>query len=272
MKIIGSVSAFQQDLDSALGRIAALGFDAVDLILIESWGLVSVAKLLDDFDGEVARVRGLLNKHGLTAASVNTAFKPDLHERADAQRNAMRRRQVEAVCRFMNALGIRIGAHYPGHIADWKNDPGGVWRDTLESLREIQAIAREYGVALAPELHFRTPFEQPDQARRLLREIPGLPYTYEPSHFIMNGIDFVETADLLDGAVHCHLRTSAPGKLQTPACDGIDALDRMIARLRERDYPGYVSIEYLPKADFNVEAAIAALKQRYDQAEDVMPL
>ena len=263
MKIIGSTSAFNTDLDDALGRLGALGFSEVDLILIEDWGLVSVQALVDDFDKETARVRMILEKHGLRAVSVNAAFSPQLFDREDEAQNELRRVQVSAVCRFMRELGIEIGGHYPGHIADWKNDPEGVWTGTVATLREIQAIAREEGVVLAPEIHVKTPFEEPDKARRLLREIPGLPYTYEPSHFIVNGIDAVETADLLAGACHCHLRTCAPGYLQAAPPVGYEALDWMMEQLRARDYSGYISIEFLPEATFNVEQAIAALADRY---------
>lgn len=263
MNLIASTSAFKNDLDAALAALAGLGFREVDLIVIDSWGLVSQEALVRDFDAETARVRGLLQQHGLEAVSINTAFSPQLHERGEASANEERRRQVRAVCRFMKALGIRIGAHYPGHIGDWKNDPEGVWKATLESLREIQEIAAAEGVILAPELHFKTPFERPGDARRLLREIPGLPVTYEPSHFIVNGIDYRDTADLLDAAVHFHLRTSAPEELQCAPPRGLEALDWMMERLRSRNADGYVSIEYLPGADFDALEAIRRLRQRY---------
>lgn len=263
MKWIASVSAFKDDLDHALGTLASLGFKEIDLIVIDSWGLVSATALHDDFEAETSRVEGLLRKHGLTAVSLNSAFSPQLFDREDEAANAQRRDTVRALCRFMRRLGIPLGAHYPGHIADWKNDPEGVWTGTVETLREIQAIAREEGVCLAPEIHFKTPFETPGGARRLLREIPGLPYTYEPSHFIVNGVDYRDTADLLDGAAHCHLRTSALGQIQCAPPAGLDALDWMLGRLRARDYAGIVSIEYLPKADFDTVAAIKTLAERY---------
>lgn len=261
MKIIASTSAFKNDLDNALKELAALGFDAVDLILIESWGLVSVEKLVTSFEEETRRVRDLLEKHGLRARSINTGFSPQLFDRESEPANEERRRQVRAVCRFMRALEIPIGAHYPGHIADWKEDPEGVWKGTVQSLREIQEIAGEEGVVLAPELHFQTPFEHPEDARRLLREVPGLPYTYEPSHFIVNGYAYPATSDLLDGAVHCHLRTSARGQLQCPPPEGLDSVRWMMDRLRVRGYEGLVSIEYLPGATFDLKEAISSLAE-----------
>lgn len=263
MKIIGSTAPWKGDLDHALGRLAALGFREVDLIVIESWKLLSPAALVADFEAEAGRVERLLAKHGLKAVSVNAAFTPDLHDRSDAAGNEARKQQVRALLQLFRRLGIDRGAHYPGYIATWKNNPAGVWRDTVASLRDIQAVAAEFpGLALAPEIHYQTPFEHPDDARRLMREFPGLPYTYEPSHFIVQGHDWRQTGDLLDGASHVHLRGCAKGRIQAPPQEAEDALRWVIQRLKARDYRGYISIEYLPGADFDVEAAIAALRAK----------
>ncbi len=262
MKIIGSTAAWKNDLDHALGRLCALGFKEVDLIVIESWGLISPKALVNDFEVEASRVKGLLARHGLRAVSVNTAFSPDLNDRVEEAGNAARKEQVRAVARLMQRLGILIGAHYPGYIADWKNDPEGVWRDTVASLRDIQSVVAEFpGVRLAPELHYKTPFEHPHAARRLLGEMPELPYTYEPSHFIVQGLDWRGTGDLLDGASHVHLRGCAPGELQAPPAKGEEALRWVLGRLKARNYTGMISIEYLPGAEFDVEAAITDLRR-----------
>ena len=261
MKFILSTAFLKEQPDEVLRNCAELGFREVDLLCISNWGITSPDALRDDFDGEVKRVGDLLEKYGLTAVRANTAFSPQLHERTDEAQNEARLGSIRAFCRFMK--GIPIAAHYPGHIGDWKNDPEGVWRDSVASLAEIQDISREEGVILAPEIHFNTPFEKPEDARRLLREMPGLPYVYEPSHFIVKGIDCTATGDLLDGAIHCHFRTSGPGKIQAAPPAGYDSLDWMMARLRQRDYDGCLSIEYLPNADFPVPEAVRALLDRY---------
>lgn len=262
MKIIGSTAAFKGDLDYALGRLAAFGFSEVDLIAISSWGHVSLEALVADFETESARISGLLEKHSLRAVSVNAAFSPDLNDRADPAANAARLEQVRALARLMEQLGIGIGAQYPGYIASWKNDPAGVWADTVTSLREIQAALAGFPLTLAPEIHYETPFEHPDAARRLLREFPGLPYTYEPSHFIIRGHDIRDTADLLAAASHVHLRGCAPGRIQAPPDDSAAELQWVVESLRHRNYQGIISIEYLPGADFDTEAAIQDLHHR----------
>lgn len=265
MKIIGSTSAWQKDLGKALGELKELGFEEVDLIAIEAWGLVSPASLVSNYQAERDRVWGLLKQHGLKAVSMNAAFKPDLGKREDEAGNRGRLEQVKAVARFMAESGIGIAAHYPGHIASHRNDPEGVWKDTTRSLREIQEAAREWPVTLAPEIHFNTPFEKPDAARRLLKEMPDLKYTYEPSHFIVQGIDVRETADLLEGASHVHIRGCAEGRLQAPPSESETQLRWMIDQLLMRDYEGYVSIEYLPKADFDTRQAIEEMREKLEE-------
>lgn len=260
MKIIGSTAAWKNDLDHALGRLKALGFDTVDLIVIESWGLVSLKRLLSDFEGECARVEGLLAKHGLRAAAVNAGFDAVFHEPLTAETEAALAQQVRVLAAFMQRMGICCGAHYPGHIADWKNDPEGVWQNTTACLRAIQTQLADTGLRLGPELHFKTPYETPEGGRRLLEAIPRLNYTYEPSHYIVNGVEIEQTADLLAGACHIHMRGCAPGRLQAPADVGAHSLRWVIAQLKARNYDGYVSIEYLPNADFDSEAAIVNLR------------
>lgn len=255
MDLIASTSAWKNDLDAALGGLASLGFSEVDLIVIESWGLVSLKALLEDEKAETERVRSLLRHHGLRARSLNTAFSPAMWDRSEESRQ-QRQRELEVLLRFMRELGIDRGTHYPGHIADWKNDPEGVWRATTDSLREIHEALPAEGPRLCPELHFKTPYETPLAGRRLREEIPGLTYTYEPSHYIVNGWDYRETADLLDGASHIHFRGCAEGRLQAPPEVAEEALGWVLERLRARSYNGILSIEYLPDADFNVEEAI----------------
>jgi sugar phosphate isomerase/epimerase len=263
MKLICSLSAFKTDHEAALARIRKLGFDQVDLILISNWGITDPVKLADNFDQETEKVQKILSKHDLKAVAVNAAFSPHLWDRENEEANEKRREQVRAVCRFMKALEIPIAAHYPGHIADWKNDTEGVFSGSVETLKEIQQISHKEGVVLAPEIHFNTPFEKPEDARRLIQKVPRIPITYEPSHFIIKGIAYQDTADLLDLAANIHLRTCEVGQIQAPPPASMDALDWMMARLKSRNYQGTISIEYLPGADFDVWSAIEVLRDRY---------
>jgi len=264
IKVIGSVSAWKNDLDYALARLKSFGFSKVDLIVIESWGLVSLKALCEDFEKEASRVEQLLDKHGLKASSVNSGFNHPMHDRSDAEANARLPEQVKVLTRFMERLGVKKGTHYPGHIADWRNDPEAVWEGTLESLKAVQAAVAESSVNLGPELHFNTPIEKPEDGRKLLKEIPGLFYTYEPSHYIVRGIDIESTADLLAGAGNIHIRGCGKDRLQAPPEVGEKELKWVVEQLQARDYPGTISIEYLPNADFDSEQAIRDLKAKLE--------
>ncbi|MBK1880473.1 sugar phosphate isomerase/epimerase family protein [Pelagicoccus mobilis] len=257
MKVIGSTSAWRGNLEDGLGKLKRLGFDEIDLIGIEAWKLLSPEALVSDFETEKKRVLKCLEASNTRAVTMNVAFTPDLGSREESAGNESRLSQVKATLRFMEDLGISVAAHYPGYISDWRNDPEGVWKDTTDTIREIQEVASGGTGTLAPELHYKTPFEIPKDARRLLADVPGLPYTYEPSHFIVQGIDVEDTEDLLSGATHVHLRGCAKGALQAPPAECEKELRWVVEKLAERDYKGLISIEYLPDAEFDVERAIA---------------
>ena len=258
MAVACSTSAFRTDLDGALARVAALGFDAVDLIVMPGWDHVSPDRLVEDFDAEASRVEELLAAHELTPIAVNCAF-GHLHEREDEAANAARIDLVRAVGKLMNRLDVGVGAFFPGR--KWSENPWErVLADTAATAREILAVADEAGVTLGIELHYNTPFETVEQARRLLADVPELPITYDPSHFAMQEIPLPETADLLDRATHVHVRDAAPEKMCVPTGTGTVDFAWLAAALKQRDYRGHFSIEYLPNAEGDPGDAILNMR------------
>jgi sugar phosphate isomerase/epimerase len=49
-----------------------------------------------------------------------------------------------------------------------------------------------------------------------VEELPEVPLVYDPTHFVMQGIDIRETGWLMAHAQHVHLRDAAPDKMQVP--------------------------------------------------------
>jgi sugar phosphate isomerase/epimerase len=258
MAILCSTSAFKGSLEEALDRTAALGFGEVDLIAIPSWNHVVPAALADGFAAEAERIESLLRRRGLRARAMNLAVR-NLHERSDAGRNAQRRAEVEAVARLMRRLDVGVCSFYPGYLA-----AGRPWEDILcdelASVGEILDIGRSAGVTFAVEPHAQTPFQTVDEVRRLLAAAPGLPVAYDPSHFVMQGLDLRTTEEFLDRTVHVHLRDAAPGAMQAPwGAGGVD-LDWLLGALDRRVYRGHFSIEYLPGLP-DVESQIRRVRE-----------
>lgn len=258
MAIACSTSAFRTDLDGALARVGALGFDTVDLIVMPGWDHVSPTALVGDFEAAAAQVEELLAKHALTPVAINCAF-GHLHEREDPPANAQRIEQARAATKLMNRLGVEVASFFPGR--KWSENPWEqVLSDTVESARELLTVADEAGVKLGMELHYNTPFETVEQARRLLAEVPDLPVVYDPSHFAMQEIPLPETAELLDRTIHVHVRDAAPGKMCVPTGSGTVDFAWLAGALRERGYGGHYSIEYLPNAEGDPGDAILDMR------------
>lgn len=246
MKLACSLSAFKDSLDNALGSVAALGFSNVDIIAIPGWGLVELPTLAETFDSSLEKLHQLLEKHSLTPVGFNAAV-PTPYQRDDADTNRQRLGQVDALCRLMVALDVKVASFFPG--GNWPAQEMA-WEDVLqgqvESVREMLEVAHKHGVTLAIELHANTPFETVAQGSRLLEEVPELTVAYDPSHFAMQGSDLRDTAGFLERSSHVHMRDAAPDKMQMPVGEGTVDFEWITEQLRTRKYDGAVSIEYLP--------------------------
>lgn len=271
MAVACSTGAFRMPLQQALQEIAQLGFTCVDLICIPAFNQIMPAELAADFDRYAGDVVRWVNASGLTPVAVNTAF-GDLYQRKDPAQNEQRRKEVTAVTRLMNLLGVKVASLYPGSsrpVQDraWEQ----VLADEVITLYEVMAIADRAGVAFAVELHVQTPFETVAQGQRLLDAVPELKVAYDPSHFVMQGIPLPQTRFALDRAAHVHLRDAAPGKMQEACGRGTVDFDWLLDALAGRHYQGHFSIEYLPDLGEDVHDQILKVRERIQTRKDGLP-
>lgn len=264
MAIACSTSAFKSDLDDALSRVAALGFHDVALIAIGGWDHVSLPALVDDYDDEMSRTKDLLEKYNLNPIAVAAAFDPPLFERADSAGNRERLRQVRTLARFMNDLGIDSAGYYPGFRQE-SADPEEIYRNTRETIREIQAIADEAGVVMGPELHIRSNLETLPECERILADLPDLTIEYDPSHFITQGIAIGNTAPLIDRAHHIGIRGASAGRLQAAGPENRWFVPWIMEHLGQIGYEGHIAVEYLSGRDFDVEEEIADCRAQIEE-------
>ncbi|MFO7956520.1 MAG: sugar phosphate isomerase/epimerase family protein [Candidatus Brocadiia bacterium] len=262
MAIACSTSAFKGSLETALAEVSDLGFECVDLIAIEAWNHIVPAELADDWDAVAGRVTSLLVEHDLTPVAMNVAL-PHLHQR-DGQTNAERLRLARAVARLLNHLDVGLASFYPGvKVQDrpWED----VLADTAATWEEMMGVAEGAGVTFAVELHYNTPFETIEQCRRLFEAAPEMRIAYDPSHFVMQGMDVRDTAPLLDRAVHVHLRDAADDAMQVPTGEGNVDFGWLLDAFAERGYEGHYSIEYLSGRELDVRSNIARLKSLLEE-------
>ncbi|HEX8236565.1 MAG TPA: sugar phosphate isomerase/epimerase [Abditibacteriaceae bacterium] len=264
MSIACSTSiACGSSLDVALQRIAGLGFRNVDILTIDGWVHVNTRDLADNFDSTIANVDGLLQQHNLKPIATNSGVSAQLHHRG-REVNAQRLHEIDGLLRFAQHLGISVAAIQPRN-ADNERLWDDVLADSIMTLLEQKAAGDAVGVTFALELHVHSPFETLEQARRFCEAMPEMALVYDPTHFVMQGVDIRETGWLMDRASHVHLRDAASGKIQAPFGKGDVDFDWVFGALKDRGYQGHFSIEYLESEDFDVLQEVPKLRDAIAQ-------
>lgn len=237
-------------LETAVETIHRLGFNQMDLLVIDGWVHVNTRDLVDHWEDTIRRVEELCHKFTLQPIAINSGVGAQLHHRSQ-EINHRRLLETEALIRLMQHFNIQIAAIQPRN-----NDSSRPWKDVLkdcvQTLREQKALGDAAGVTFALEFHVNSPFETLEQICSFMEEMPEMPIVYDPSHFIMQGYELRETEGMLQRAAHVHIRDAAPGKLQTHF--GLGSIDFawMLGKLKERGYSGHFSIEYLESEEMDI--------------------
>ncbi|MGF1483343.1 MAG: sugar phosphate isomerase/epimerase family protein [Opitutales bacterium] len=256
------------DLPDAVTALQNGGFQQIDLLVIDGWAHVNTSDLAADFEQTVAGVDALLGPAGLKPVAMNTGVGPQLWERTDAH-NETRQRETDALLRFMKHYGVTVAALQPksqDNSRPWET----VLEDCVATLTEQIEAGQAKGVTFCLELHVNSPFESEAQARRVLEVMPDLPVVYDPTHFVMQGMDIRDTTWIMKNAGHAHLRDAAKGKLQAPFGEGEVDFDWVLGTLRDTGYEGLFSIEYLggKKAEFDI---VDSARRLHDKIAEYFP-
>ncbi len=236
-------------LESALRAISEAGFRAIDLLAIDKWVHVHTSELASDYETNAQRLASMFQHYGVYPAYLNVGTGGQLHDRSSSRIEA-RRRELKAVTSLMQRFGISIAAIQPRN-PDASRPWNVVFEDCVATLRDYQAAAAEAGVSFALELHANSPFETMEQAELVLEAMPDLKLVYDPTHFVMQGIEIEATEWLLEKAIHVHLRDADLGKMQTAYGQGALHFDKLFQMLQRKGYRGGFSIEYLDNEDFD---------------------
>ena len=76
------------------------------------------------------------------------------------------------------------------------------------------------------------------------RTFPNIGITYDPSHYVMQGISLLETKEIVSYSHNVHIRNARQGAMQAGMDDGEISLEEFVGMLGDSNYNGYVSIEY----------------------------
>lgn len=230
-------------LSVACRAISDLGFDGVDISVSDRYQQIDASSVLDHPLEEGANVSSQVREAGLEVADVFivTGFGPNTigvnHEDPDLR--SASRAQFEGYLRFASALGSPGISLLPGSADQ------GPYEIAVQELRWRQVQAADAGLRLSIEPYQTSVVKSPDEVLGLIDDVPGLRLTVDHSHFVAAGYADEEADLLLPHAGHVQARQARSGLIQTSLDKGEIDFGRIVSRLREQDYGGWIGTEYL---------------------------
>jgi sugar phosphate isomerase/epimerase len=234
--------------DLALGLIAGLGIEGVDISLMLSNSHLPVKDVIAKPSAWARTVASRLDRHGLALADVNFAPGADFQTRAVNHPDAAVRR--EARDWFSRALEFTVGAggrHFtmlPG--VRWPNEDSetALGRAAEELAWRIEEGLKA-GVTVSIEAHLGSLVPTPADAVRLIQLTPRLTLTLDYTHFVYQGFADMDCEALLPYASHFHARGGHKGRLQAPMKKNSIDYAHVLHAMKEVGYLGYFAIEYV---------------------------
>jgi sugar phosphate isomerase/epimerase len=95
------------------------------------------------------------------------------------------------------------------------------------------------------EPHVQSITESPEDALKVVEQVPHLKLTLDYSHFLYLGYTDDQIEPLLPHTGHFHVRQARQGVLQCGASEGEINFERALSRLCELGYDGWVAFEYV---------------------------
>jgi sugar phosphate isomerase/epimerase len=242
----------QHELMSSI--VAGLGFDGFDLMVAGNRAGTANAtnlrleEILADPAGWAGRLDERLRSRGLEISDFFASPWTDLETMAPNHPDPAELRRghemFERVLECALHLGVS-GITMPCGI-DW---PGESHADSLARAAEEHGRraekTRAHGLGYSTEPHVGSVAQTPADTLELCRAAPGLQLTLDYSHYLALGHDEEECETLLPYARHVHVRGAAKGRIQVPMRESTIDVERMVDRLVELGYDGFVTAEYV---------------------------
>jgi sugar phosphate isomerase/epimerase len=234
--------------DRALKLIRLLDIEAVDFGLFGNEAQIRPEVVRQDIPTWCGILKERLAQAELGLADVFATPWSDFETMAVNNPDPQQREGAMAFFQDMLTVAHRLGA--PGMtVLPGTRFGDETWdasiRRSAEGLKYWVEAAAGKGIALSVEAYMGSNVDTPEKLAYLLQLTPGLLLTLDYGHFTVHGFADAQIEPLLAYTRHLHCRGAAPGRLQVSFDDNTIDYRRVIARLKEAGYDGYVALEYV---------------------------
>jgi sugar phosphate isomerase/epimerase len=234
--------------EQSLQLIAMLGFEGVDIGLFEGRSHLWPSREFEDVRRSAARLTRRTDALGLRVADVflQTAadFRPYAINHPDPARRQLARDWFSRTLDYAAGCRCEHATILPGVHFEEESRERSFGR-AVEELVWRTGQAKQTGVTLGTEAHVGSLVSDPVSALQLVAQVPGLTLTLDYTHFTRAGLPDAAVEPLLAHASHFHVRGARSERLQAPFKDNVIDYRRVLDRMRQTGYRGWLGVEYV---------------------------
>jgi len=235
--------------DKSLDLIASLEMDGVDIGLFEKRSHLWPSKEFKNLTKSARTLKKQLDHRGLACADVFLQCDPDFEPYAINQPNKRRRNQASDWFHKTLEYAVEVGSKHvtglPGVEFKESEKPKDSFARAVEELNWRVAKAKEVGITFSIEAHIGSIVPTPEEALKLVEAVSGLTLTLDYTHFTRVGMPESRVEPLCKHASHFHTRGARKGRLQTSFKENTIDYARVVQKLKEANYTGWLGIEYV---------------------------
>lgn len=241
-------------LPEALGTIARMGFRYVDIgsgpNLNAPRAAANPRKVAAEIADDLATFNLKISDIYLMLPRISVADE-------DARRKELD--LYKALIPFVNALdapGITLS---PG-LAQPAEDVEAFDR-AVDALREMVRSGKESDLRVSIEPHLDSLAHTPQQALKMVKDVPGLEITLDWAHMICQNIPHADILTLLPHTRHVQIRQAAKKQLQATFEKGQIEIKQVMDALKTAHYDGVICMEYMNMTGWHGMAAVDAVRE-----------
>jgi sugar phosphate isomerase/epimerase len=225
-----------------------LEFDGVDIGLFENRSHLWPSREFDNVDESARLLKQKLDDRGLKAADIFLQMAVDFVPYAVNQPETARRQKARdwflKTLDYAAACDCQHVTTLPGVHFDSESYADSLARSAAELAWRVEQ-AKSYNIIFGIEAHIGSIVSDPESAKRLVQQAPGLTLTLDYTHFTRIGLPDAAVEPLVKYASHFHIRGARPDRLQeTFARNAID-YRRVFEVMQATGYQGWMGIEYV---------------------------
>jgi len=274
IRIAGATFSFGDlTLEESADVLQEIGFDLADVGAgWNSYHQIIPQEAVSDPDGQAERLRRVMEQHDLGVSELFIMHFGKPINYPDPEVRKWTRGMFDGITTFAQKGGFESVMMIPGHVHDDLGQPPEQAFDiSVEELRTMVSVAGDKGLRCNIEPCMGSIAEQPTDAIRLVKAVPGLGLTLDYAHQVQLGLGPEEIEVLHPYAPHFHAKQSAPGTFQALPDEGTIDYGRIVRNLKEASYDGAICVEFVTKqelldAGWDFKRETARLKEILEDA------